>query len=324
MKEEPIHNDLWMRGALTQAMSLILQACMRGKFNILVCADEDAGRSELVQGLCACIGRDATNFDGIIGNCSSLAPATLLQVMNNASSGSILTISADSPAKGLLQLEARLRETDPSLSRRAAKELICSSIEVVIQTARMRDDNWFAVTEPSWRIIDLSELVWVSDSEEHWQEVYEPGEGYYHLSTIYSFDGEVGAFVGSGLPPKFYDRLELAKIPFLFSWLAGPSTPVNVGSLYTAETKRRFETPIPLPKGPQRSVVFAKRAIKAGQIIGSEDFEIRSVGVSQAPPPRDLYLAVEGTRAKLDLNIGQPIKRSDIDTSRSPENRNTQ
>jgi SAF domain len=323
MKEEPIHYNLWKNGALTQAMSLILQACMRGKFNILVSADEDAGRAELVQSLCACIGRDESNIEGIIGGCSSLDYAKLLQVMNNRCPGSILTVCAESPVKGLLQLEARVREADSSLSRRAAKELICSSIEVVIQTARMRDGTWFAVTDPSWRITDLSELIWVSDSEEHWHEGYERGEGYYGLSSMYFFDGETGAYVGSGLPPKFFDRLELARIPFMFSWLAGPATPVKVGSLYKEEAQRRFENPIQVPKEPQMSVAFAKRAIKAGQIISSADFEIRSVGVSQAPPARDLYLAVEGTRAKVDVNIGVPIKRSDIDSSCSTENQST-
>jgi SAF domain len=324
MQEQPIHYNLRKNGTLTEAMSLILQACMRGKLNILISADADAGKAELVEGLCACIGFDVSKFNRIIGGCASLDHAKLLQVMSNCCPGSILTVCAESPAKGLLQLEGFVREADSSFSRRAAKELICSSIDLVIQTARMQDDTWFAITEPTWRIKEITELIWVSDDEEHWREEYERGEGYYRLCRIYFFDGATGAYVGSGLPPQFLERLEQAGIPFLLSWLrGGPVPPAHIGLLSKEQAQRRFDNPIQLPKEPQLAVAFAKRPIKAGEIISSADFEIRSVGVSLAPPPHELYLAVDGARAKVDVNAGVPIKRSDIDTSFSSENRST-
>jgi len=328
---KPIHCKLWQNGALTEAMSHILHACVRGKLNILVSANADAGKAELVEALCACIGSDASKFNRIIGDCASLDHAKLLQVMNKCSRGSILTVCAESPARGLLQLEPLVREADSSLSRRATKELIGGAIDLVIQTARMTDDSWFAVTEPTWRITEMSELIRVTDKESYCSEEYQRGEGYYALSKVYVFDPDTCTHVGSGLPPMFLEQLEQARIPFLLSWLrglVGPELPQHIPLLSKAQW-RLFDNPNQLSPEPQLSperqvsVAFAKRAIKAGETINSADFEIRSVAASLAPPGRELYLAVEGARARVDVNTGVPIKRSDVDTSCSSENRST-
>jgi len=74
---------------------------------------------------------------------------------------------------------------------------------------------------------------------------------------------------------------------------------------------------------PQKSVAFAKRPIKAGQTIGSADFEIRNIAASIAPAPGELYIALEGTRSRVDIKAGSAIKRSDIDASGSSESRRT-
>ncbi len=310
-----IHAKLWQNGALTQAMSLILQACMRGELNILVSANADAGKAELVEALCASIWSDVSTSNLIIGACETLDHAKLLQVINNQCQGSILTVCAESAVGGLLKLEDSVRAADPSLSHRAGKELIASAIALVIQTARMTEDTWFAVTEPPWRVTEMSELIRLSDNENDWCEEYQRGEGYYGLSTLFFFDLETGTHVGSGIPPYFSDQLEQARIPFFLYWLAGAVQPSHLLLLSKEQAQLRFNNPPKLPKEPQRSVAFAKRTIKAGEIISSADFEIRSVIASLAPPGRELFLAIEGAKAKIDLNIGAPIKRSDVDTS---------
>lgn len=309
-----IHGNLWQNGALTEAMSLILRACVRGNLNILVSANADAGKDELVEALRAGIGSDASKSNRIISDCAALDQAKLLQVINKGCPGSILSVCADSPARGLLQLESLVREADSSLSPRAAKDLIGSAIDLVIQTARMTEGTWFAITEPTWRITEMSEVIRVTDKEEYFSEEYQRGEGYYALSRVFVFDLASATHIGSGLPPMFLDQLELAGIPFYLWWfagLAGPNPPEHRPSL-TQEQWSVFDNP---PLEPQVSVAFAKRAIKAGEIINSAAFEIRSVAASLAPPGRELYLAVEGARTKVDLNAGVPIKRSDIDTS---------
>lgn len=175
---KPILDRLWQNGTLTLSMSLIMQACMRGKFNILVCANADAGKAELVEALCACIGSDASSYNGIIADCSSLERAKLLQVLNNRSPGSILTTCAESPGMGLLQLEALARQADPTLSGRELKGLVLSSIGLVIQTAHMTEGTWFAATEPTWRVTEMSELIWSSDDEAQWGEGMKRNGGY--------------------------------------------------------------------------------------------------------------------------------------------------
>ncbi len=336
MQDEPwnkIHRNLWQNGALTEAMSLILRACVRGKLNILVCADEDAGKAELVEALRTSIGSEANQFTRIINDCADLEHTKLLQVMNRRSPGCILTVRAESPARGLLQLESLVAQADSSLSRRTAKELTGSAIDLVIQTARMQEGTWFAISEPTWRISELSELIRVTDREEYFSEEYQRGEGYYALSRLFVFDNSTCTHIGSGVPPMFLDELELARIPVHLSWFAG-----LVGPPYThiprlsPEQSRLFDTPNvppdqsrlldnpnvpPEPLVSKLSVAFATRTIKAGEIISPADFEIRSVAAGLAPPVRELYLAVEGARAKVDLNAGMPIKRSDIDTSRA-------
>ncbi len=314
-----IHDNLWQNGALTEAMSLILRACVRGKLNILVSANAGAGKAELVEVLCAGIESDASKFNRIVSDCADLDHATLLQVMNKCCPGSILTVCAESPAKGLLQLESMVREADSSLSRRAAKELTSSAIDMVIQTTRMTEGTWFAITEPTWRITEMSELIQVTDKEEYFSEEYQRGEGYYALSRVFVFDLATSTHIGSGLPPLFLDQLDQAGVPFHLWWLAGLVGPNSLEDrpILSQEQWRYFDNP---PLEPQVSVAFAKRAIKAGEIISSAAFEIRSVAASVAPPGRELYLAVEGARTKVDLHAGMPIKRSDIDTSCSSEN----
>jgi hypothetical protein len=82
------------------------------------------------------------------------------------------------------------------------------------------------------------------------------------------------------------------------------------------------DTPIVMAE-VQKSLAFATRTIKAGQPISPEDFEIRCVPASSAPASGELYIAIQGAVAKVNINQGAPIKRSDIDISGSPEHRST-
>ncbi len=94
----PKHDHLWQMKALTEAMSLIMQACVRGNLNVLVSCSNNAGKAEMVAALRACI---IESGDRVIGDCTSLDQAKLLQVMRNDCPGSILTVSAPSRRLGL-------------------------------------------------------------------------------------------------------------------------------------------------------------------------------------------------------------------------------
>jgi hypothetical protein len=202
----PKHDHLWQMKALTEAMSLIMQACVRGNLNVLVSCNNNAGKAEMVAALRACV---IESGDRVIGDCASLHQAKLLQVMRNDCPGSILTVCAPSRRLGLFELEALVRKADASLSERAARELIASAINLVIQTARL--------TETAWRITSMSELLPQKRKE---LMMYE-SEGDYWLNPIFEFDPESGSHIGSGIPPYFFERLQQAGIPFLLYWLVG-------------------------------------------------------------------------------------------------------
>ncbi len=205
---KPNHQNLWQAGALTPAMSLILQACVCANFNILVSGTANSGTADLIEALCACIDgkmepppKSALRSSRIIDACMNLDNAKLLQVMNNSFPGSILTICADAPASAVTQLDSLVHAADPLLSELAVKELICDAIRLVIQVQRMSDGIW--------RVMHMSELI---------------GKPYfrnqYQQCDIFFFDQETRTHIGSGLPPAFLDQLEQACIPFSLTWLS--------------------------------------------------------------------------------------------------------
>src|SRR3974377_2081086 len=75
----------------------------------------------------------------------------LLQAMNTGHDGSMGTLHANSPREALSRMESMITMGGYSLPSRTIREMICGSIDVVVQVARLRDG--------SRRITHITEVV---------------------------------------------------------------------------------------------------------------------------------------------------------------------
>ena len=142
----------------------------------------------------------------IMGECRGEEAFDMLQAMNTGHSGSMTTIHANSPRDCTKRLENMILMGGLDMPAKAARELIASAIQVIVQIKRLEDGTR--------RVTEVSEITGME------------GETI-AISTLFHLEREGrdarGFFkcrhVGSGLPPKFLEQLEQESIPFKLEWL---------------------------------------------------------------------------------------------------------
>jgi pilus assembly protein CpaF len=77
----------------------------------------------------------------IVGEVRGPEAFDLLQAMNTGHDGSMGTLHANSPRECLSRLESMITMGGFSLPSRTIREMICASVDVVIQAARLRDGS---------------------------------------------------------------------------------------------------------------------------------------------------------------------------------------
>ena len=77
----------------------------------------------------------------IVGEVRGPEAFDLLQAMNTGHDGSMGTLHANSPRECLARIESMITMGGFSLPSRTIREMICSSVDVVIQAARLRDGS---------------------------------------------------------------------------------------------------------------------------------------------------------------------------------------
>jgi pilus assembly protein CpaF len=87
----------------------------------------------------------------IVGEVRGPEAFDLLQAMNTGHDGSMGTLHANSPREALSRIESMITMGGFSLPSRTIKEMICGSIDVIVQAARLRDG--------SRRITHVTEVV---------------------------------------------------------------------------------------------------------------------------------------------------------------------
>jgi pilus assembly protein CpaF len=65
----------------------------------------------------------------------------LLQAMNTGHDGSMGTLHANSPREALSRIESMITMGGFSLPSRTIREMVCSSVDVIIQAQRLRDGS---------------------------------------------------------------------------------------------------------------------------------------------------------------------------------------
>jgi pilus assembly protein CpaF len=87
----------------------------------------------------------------IVGEVRGPEAFDLLQAMNTGHDGSMGTLHANSPREALSRLESMITMGGFSLPSKTIKEMVCGSIDVIVQAARLRDG--------SRRITHITEVV---------------------------------------------------------------------------------------------------------------------------------------------------------------------
>ncbi len=129
----------------------------------------------------------------IVGEVRGPEAFDLLQAMNTGHDGSMGTLHANSPREALSRLESMITMGGFSLPSKTIREMICGSIDVIIQAARLRDG--------SRRITHITEVLGQEGDVIITQDI-----------VLYDIEGEedkkiIGAHRGTGIArPAFWER----------------------------------------------------------------------------------------------------------------------
>ncbi|ARQ02802.1 protein kinase [Pseudorhodoplanes sinuspersici] len=130
----------------------------------------------------------------IVGEVRGPEAFDLLQAMNTGHDGSMGTLHANSPREALSRIESMITMGGFSLPSKTIREMICSSVDVIIQAARLRDG--------SRRITHITEVLGMEGDVIITQDLF-----------VYDMIGEdahgnlIGRHRSTGIGrPRFWDR----------------------------------------------------------------------------------------------------------------------
>ena len=135
----------------------------------------------------------------IIGEVRGEEAFDMLQAMNTGHEGSMTTIHANTPRDALSRLESMVAMANLNLPARALRQQIASAISIVVQVSRLSDGTR--------KVTNISEITGQEEDIISMQDVFT------FVRKGIGPDGKViGAFIPSGIRPKFLDRLRIAGI----------------------------------------------------------------------------------------------------------------
>lgn len=132
----------------------------------------------------------------IVGEVRGAEALELLQAMNTGHDGSMGTVHANTPRDALSRLETLVAMSGHNLPPMVVRRMIASSIDVIVQTLRMRDG--------SRKITDITEVLHVDSGTIITQDI---------LKFNVTGETEAGRVVGEHVAtsiskPRFWDRAE--------------------------------------------------------------------------------------------------------------------
>jgi pilus assembly protein CpaF len=130
----------------------------------------------------------------IVGEVRGPEAFDLLQAMNTGHDGSMGTLHANNPREALSRCESMITMGGFSLPSRTIREMICASIDVIIQAARLRDG--------SRRITHITEVMGMEGDVIITQDIFT-----YEILGEDANGNLIGKHKSTGIGrPKFWDR----------------------------------------------------------------------------------------------------------------------
>ncbi len=147
----------------------------------------------------------------VVGEVRGGEALDMLQAMNTGHDGSLTTGHANTPRDMLSRLETMVLMAGMELPVKAIREQIASAIDLIVQTARLKDG--------SRRITHVTEVQGMEGEVIVLQDIFR-----YHQLGIDAEGRIIGEFRPTGIRPKFYEKLLAAGIalpPGLFGQAQG-------------------------------------------------------------------------------------------------------
>lgn len=135
----------------------------------------------------------------VVGECRGAEALDMLSAMNTGHEGSLTTLHANSPRDALARLETMVLMAECALPLTAIREQIASSIDLIVQQARLPDGRR-RVTE----IVEISGLE----------------SGRFQLQTLFRHDASADRFSGAGVLPGFAPAWQSVGVPLNPSWFS--------------------------------------------------------------------------------------------------------
>ncbi len=143
----------------------------------------------------------------IIGEVRGPEIYDMLQAMNTGHDGSLTTIHANGPRDVLLRLETLMLLTGIEIPERAIRELVSSSINIILQISRFSDGTR--------KISSISEIVGMEQGTISMQEIFK-----FEKKGIDANGKMIGVYHATGIRPHFLQHMEASGVqlsPDLFN-----------------------------------------------------------------------------------------------------------
>ena len=131
----------------------------------------------------------------IVGEVRGEEALDMLQAMNTGHDGSLTTIHANSPRDALARMETMAMMANLNIAEKAIRRQIVSSISLVLQVARFSDGTR--------RLTHVTEVTGMEGDVVSLQDLF-----LFERQGVSADGRTVGAFVSTGVRPKFAERLK--------------------------------------------------------------------------------------------------------------------
>ncbi len=237
--------DLIANLTLTPGMLELLQGCVKARLNILISGGTGAGKTTFLNVLSSYISNrerivtieDAAelqlhqehvvrletrppNIEGrgavqqrqlvinslrmrpdriIVGEVRGEEALDMLQAMNTGHDGSLTTIHANTPRDALSRLETMVAMANLNIPEGAIRRQISAAIDVVVQVSRLSDGTR--------KLVSIAEITGMEGEVVTMQDIF-----MFRKRGVRENGEVIGAFVPTGIRPKFSERLVVTGI----------------------------------------------------------------------------------------------------------------
>lgn len=150
----------------------------------------------------------------IVGEVRGAEVIDMLQAMNTGHEGSMTTVHANSARDALLRLETMISLSGITIQEKAMRQMISSSLDLVIQLVRHSDGVR--------RMVAFSEITGMESGVISMQDIF-----VFERQGIDEQGKILGRFVATGVRPRFVERCRLFGVPLPDNIFMPPTRPLG-------------------------------------------------------------------------------------------------